>query len=142
MRKGGERIRLAGPLPPGIGHNEPPKDKRLGIPENKPSNREQRKVVLDRVARSGLVGALIASGIAWLREYQAELQTYKDPPKTLEELQGDVLKPTTPGYQNHHIRMQTPARDAGFPESLIHNPENLVPRHRGSDGLNVGLQDG
>jgi len=73
-----------------------------------------------------LVWALIASGFGWLKEYQAELTSYNDPPKSLEELQQNVLEPTTPGYQDHHIRMQKPARDEKFPDELIDGPENLV----------------
>ena len=105
----GALVRLAAQAA-GHWYNKPPKDLRLAIPKTKPPTPVERKPVLDIVARSGLVGALIASGYGWLREYQAELTSYNDPARTMEELQRDVLKPTAPGYQNHHIRMQTPAR--------------------------------
>ncbi len=56
------------------------------------------------------------------------MQAYRDPPKTLEELQGAVTDKTTPGYQDHHIVGQVARREEGrnFPESWIDSPENIV----------------
>jgi hypothetical protein len=63
---------------------------------------------------------------AWVaEEYSDHLQSYIDPPKTLEELQSAVSSPT-PGSQIHHIVEQGPAAAEGFPRSTIDAPENLV----------------
>jgi hypothetical protein len=56
----------------------------------------------------------------------AEIESYRDPPKTLEELQDAVGDLPKPGYRRHHIVEQTPAENDGFPRSEIDNPRNLV----------------
>ena len=53
------------------------------------------------------------------------IEAYRDPPKSLEELQRGAYSPA-PGYDIHHIVEQTPAADDGFSESTIDAPENLV----------------
>jgi hypothetical protein len=63
-----------------------------------------------------------------LYEHLATMQAYRDPPKTLEELQQAVTDKTTPGYQNHHIVGQVARKEQGrnFPEWWIDRPENIV----------------
>jgi hypothetical protein len=60
--------------------------------------------------------------------YIAEIQSYRDPPKTLEEMQQAATDKTTPGYQNHHIVGQVAREEPGrnFPEEWIDRPENKV----------------
>jgi hypothetical protein len=65
-------------------------------------------------------------GASWLRDYEAEINAYLDPPKSLEELQQAAASGNKPGYQIHHIVEQKSARDDKFPESMIDAPENLV----------------
>jgi hypothetical protein len=43
----------------------------------------------------------------------------------LKELQQDAANSQV-GYDIHHVVEQTPARDSGFPESMIDGPDNLV----------------
>ena len=68
---------------------------------------------------------LALQAVAWLRDSLQWIRAYNDPPKTLEELQQDAQNPQ-PGYNIHHIVEQTPARQDGFPDSMIDGPGNLV----------------
>lgn len=126
------------PKRPGIGHNagpplEPPPD----IPKRKPPTHKERLSVARRIARwitaaaaGRYVRALILAEdvlekAGWMDEFRGFIKSAFDPPKSLEQLQKDASKPT-PGYDIHHIVEQTAARRAGFPDSLINAPENLV----------------
>jgi len=53
------------------------------------------------------------------------IRAYLSPPKTLTELQQDVLNPQV-GYDIHHIVEQTPARKEGFSDDIIDGRDNLV----------------
>lgn len=117
-----ERIQVAGRWTPRI---PPPQ-----VSRRKPPNNDDVKQVVKDVAKWLLaVGGSIAKilGIApWLREHRAEIESYRDPPKTLEELQRAALQPSAPGYQDHHIVEQTPARNRKEPDWKIDAPDNLV----------------
>src|SRR5215510_16419780 len=67
----------------------------------------------------------VIEGVAWLDEFLATIESYLDPPKTLEELQQGVSTPKK-GYDIHHIVEQTSAEKDGFPRSIVDAPENLV----------------
>jgi len=56
------------------------------------------------------------------------MQSYRDPPKTLEQLQQAVTNKTTPGYQDHHIVGQAAReeKERNFPKEWIDAPENIV----------------
>jgi hypothetical protein len=69
--------------------------------------------------------ALALEAQSWLLGDAARIESYQDPPKTLDELQQAVSTPKW-GYDIHHIVEQTPATREGFPHELIHGPENLV----------------
>ena len=71
-----------------------------------------------------IVGPVMAAveAVTWLAPY---IKRYFDPAKTLEELQAAVDDPQ-PGTNTHHIVEQKSARDAGFPQSKIDDPTNLV----------------
>jgi hypothetical protein len=60
-----------------------------------------------------------------LLEYEPSIESYLDPPKTLEELQRGAAKPKS-GYDIHHIVERSSAAEDGFPRSMIDAPENLV----------------
>jgi hypothetical protein len=62
---------------------------------------------------------------AWMQRYSAELQSYSDLPKTIDELIAGVDNPRA-GYQIHHIVEQTAARRNPFPESFIESRANKV----------------
>jgi hypothetical protein len=80
----------------------------------------------DEVGRQiGPILDLLEVGSWVAEEYSDHLQSYIDPPKTLEELQSAVSSPT-PGSQIHHIVEQGPAAAEGFPRATIDAPENLV----------------
>jgi hypothetical protein len=122
--------------PPGIGHNQgPPLDEPPKIPPEPPGTAKAINAFV-KAAASYLARALkdpraaaflaLLAATAWLaREYLATIQAYLDPPKTWEELQQDALNPQ-PGYDIHHPVEQTPARQAGFPESQIDGPDNRL----------------
>lgn len=61
----------------------------------------------------------------WLSQFLPLIYSYLDAPKTLEQLQ-DAAQNPKPGYDVHHTVEQTPARQDGYPKSLIDDPENLV----------------
>jgi len=115
------RIRLAGDIPT----NDPP-----DILKKRPSTSRERtsakKTVarwLDRVGGAFETVAAVAKLGAWLQTYSAEIESYRDPSKSLAELQQAVSTPA-PGYDKHHIvqRNQTSV----FGKEAIDGPENLV----------------
>jgi hypothetical protein len=114
------RVRLAGDIPT----NDPPE-----IPEEKPPTSRDRTAVLKEVARRlGEAAAsieTIAAGSAWLRTYSAQIESYRDPPRSLDELQQAVSTPAS-GYDIHHVVEQTQAERDGFPRDVIDGPDNLV----------------
>ena len=118
------RVRLAGKIPTG----DSPE-----IPKEKPNKSWERTSVLKQVAREcaefGLTVAAYAELYVWLVAYTAQIKSYTDPPKSLEELQKGVSTPE-PGYDIHHIVEQTQAERDGFPRDVIDGPDNrvLIPR--------------
>ena len=110
------RVRLAGDIPTsGL-----PK-----IPEEPPQTSRGRTAALKAVARyGGPIGKLI-EGAEWIREHSPLIESYRDAPKSLDELQQDVSTPD-PGYDIHHIVEQTQAKKDGFTREQIDNAENLV----------------
>jgi len=111
-------IRLAGEIPTG----DSPE-----IPKEKPPTSRERTSVLKEVSRHiaefGLTVEAIARMNAWLRTRSAEIESYNDPPKSLEELQRDVSTPA-PGYDIHHIVEQN--QEDHFTSEAINGPDNLV----------------
>lgn len=113
-------MQLAGDIPTG----DTPE-----IPKQRPPTSRGRTAALKTAARyGGAIGKLI-EGAAWLRDHSPIIQSYRDPPKTLEELQQGAYEPR-PGYDIHHIVEQTQARNDGFTQEQIDAPENrvLIPR--------------
>ena len=64
---------------------------------------------------------------AWLQTYSAEVESYRDPPKSLEDLQQAASTPR-PGYDVHHIVERN--QEYKFSKEVIYSRENevLVPR--------------
>jgi hypothetical protein len=96
------------------------------IPRERPPTAQERNGIAREIARWLLKNqGHVAEGTRWLFEYEDAIQAYLDPPKTLEELQQAISNPKK-GYDIHHIVEKTSAEDDGFPQSVIHGPENLV----------------
>ncbi len=108
---------------PGIGHNSKNKP---DVPKTKPTNPDERRAALKRAARWGGTFAVLYGVASWLREYSAQLKAYRDPPKTLEEMQWAAFEPTKVGYQDHHVIEQRTIEHSNFPESLVQSSENIV----------------
>jgi hypothetical protein len=97
------------------------------VPNNRPPTPQERNRTARELARWGLeaiVGA-IAGGATWLNEQWASIDSYFDPPMTLEELQQAASDPR-PGYDIHHIVERASAAEDDFERHLIDAPENLV----------------
>jgi hypothetical protein len=107
-----ELIRVAGP-------GDPPE-----VPRERPNTPQERNRIGRDIARwGGAIGTLLRA-IPWLQENAERVDAYRDPPKTLEELQ-QALEPKR-GYDVHHIVEQGSAEQDGFPRSQIDAPENLA----------------
>jgi hypothetical protein len=117
------RTRLAGDGPTG----DPP-----DVPKKKPPTSKERTRVKKAVARwfdqiGGTAERVmaIAKLSTWLQTYVPEIESYRDPPRSLEDLQEAVSSPKL-GYQRHHIVEQAQAEREGFTREAIDGPENLV----------------
>jgi hypothetical protein len=137
----GERPRVdertAGPLPPGIGHNQGPL---LGdppeIPKTEPPTRTAKNDFIKAAAKwlsaARAVGARISGFVAayealsWLDTDRPFIESYQDPPKSLEELRQAVSPVSKRGYQDHHVNERDAAKKAKFPNSLIDGSDNVV----------------
>lgn len=62
---------------------------------------------------------------AWLETYVPEIQSYRDPPRSLEELQQAASTPA-PGCDIHHIVERSQAEEEGYTRDVIDAPDNLV----------------
>ena len=125
------RTRLAQSLPPKSSEPPPPE-----IPERRPVPAQERYAVVKQVAnwlfRAARVtiqlsplGRLIQLG-HWISEFEALIDAYLDPPRTLEELQARAQMAPVPGYDVHHLVERAAARAGHWPEEWINAPENLV----------------
>jgi hypothetical protein len=130
-------VQLAGDPPEGIGHNQGPSlDEPPEIPQQRPETRSGRMdFVRSAVSWIGRVGRYSPAADLFLGALdQAEdlkaltdaIKTANDPPATLEQLQENALKPSEPGYQNHHIDEQSLLRSLGYSQSEIDRPDNVV----------------
>lgn len=111
--------------------DEPPK-----VPKKRPARSQTRTRIMravgiwllrETVSKRAATIAQILDQAGWLEPAIDNIRAFTDPPKTLKQLQDDVIdRQREPGYDVHHIVEQTPARRDGFPESMINAPENLV----------------
>ena len=99
------------------------------VPEERPPKSTDRTAALKAIARrllqTGETLVNIARVGAWFQTYSPTIESYNDPPKSLEELQQAASTPA-PGYDIHHIVEQTSAEEDGFPREAINDPDNLV----------------
>jgi hypothetical protein len=119
--------------PAGIGHNQgPPLVDQPTVPKTKPSEVQLQNNVARNLARSlgraigmgtptGFLLAMIRN-TSWLNTNRASIESYQDPPKSLEELQNVVSGTSKPGYHDHHVVEQNSARE----DEKVDAPENLV----------------
>jgi len=111
------RIRLAGDIPTGDSPETPK--------ERPPNSRERTsfaKVVARMLGPAATVAEIAKIG-AWLTAYAPSIQSYSDPPKSLEELQQAASTPA-PGYDIHHIIERN--QEDRFTREAINSPDNLV----------------
>lgn len=113
------------------------------IHERRPTSARQRNAIIRQIAKRiahavvkvplGPVGVVItvAEVANWVHEGVHLIQSYQDPPKTLQELQQAVSQRKR-GYDIHHIVEEDAAEKEGFPQSLINSRDNrvLIPRIR------------
>jgi hypothetical protein len=109
-------VQLAGDIP----QNDPPE-----IPEERPPTPSERGGILRQLASGPSNWMYLLTLPQWLHAYLPSIISYNDPPRSLEELQQNVLNPQ-PGYQIHHIVEQASAEEDGFSRSQIDAPENLA----------------
>jgi len=120
-------VQLAGDIPVGDSP-EPPKEE--------PSTSAKRTSALKLVARALAnaadsavtvveTTAFVAKLGSWYLSRVAEIASYNDPPRSLDDLQEAVSTPA-PGYDIHHIVEQTQAEAEGYPRELIDGSDNLV----------------
>jgi hypothetical protein len=121
---------------PGIGHNQGPPfvEPPPPIPPKPPAiarvfnNFIKAAAYWLAVAGKGLAARYlnVLQEVYWVTTLALPyIRAYLSPPKTLQELQQDVLNPQA-GYDIHHIVEQTPARKEGFSDDIIDGPDNLV----------------
>ena len=128
FRNAGRRLR--------IGHNQgPPLDEPPEIPRQRPPTTQDKnwfiKAVahwLARAARLGTPTGIFLAALdaaSWLDTDRAFIDSYLDPPKSLEELQEAALNPRL-GYHRHHNVEKDAARKDGFSDELINSRDNMV----------------
>jgi hypothetical protein len=107
--------------------NRNPKNPEDRPPKSKDRTKAKKAAarLLDQLGSTVEVAVAVAKLGSWLQTYSAEIDAYRDPPKSLEELQRAASTPAA-GYDIHHIVEQTSARRGGFPNEVIDSPENLV----------------
>jgi hypothetical protein len=110
-------IRLAGEIPTG----DPPE-----IPKERPPTTQLRNIIVRALARrlGPSIWMFVEAG-SWIYDHKAEINSFFDSPKSLEELQ-DAAKGPEKGYDIHHIVERSSAAKDGSEADLINAPENLV----------------
>lgn len=105
-----------------VSHDRPPQ-----IPRERPPTIRERNRWSVIVARTLFAGGILAGEVGeWVWEHAKDrIIAYQEPPKTLEELRRAVGE-KRPGFDDHHMVEQSPARQDGFPESRINGPDNVV----------------
>ncbi|HTS40758.1 MAG TPA: hypothetical protein VMH84_09495 [Xanthobacteraceae bacterium] len=90
-------------------------DKVPETPKKAPTRKERRALAKDYLRRLAALGRLLRRGsiIGWLLDFEPEIRSYQDAPKSFMELSERALGPTEAGYQNHHIAEQDAAYKAG-----------------------------
>jgi len=111
------RIRLAGEIPTG----DSPE-----IPKEPPPTTRLRNILVRGLARRfGPYIWIAAEAGSWIYDHKEEINSYFDPPKSLQELQ-DAANSPEKGYDIHHVVERNSAPKDGSEADLIDAPENLV----------------
>jgi len=102
------------------------------IPPDRPPSPKDEYAIAKEIAKwlaaRGEMLLVLATIIPrWLQEYTPTIESYLDPPKSLEELQRGVAEAPKKGYDVHHIVEQSSERAQDrIPRERINAPENLV----------------
>lgn len=101
------------------------------VPKQRPPLSADRTAILKRIARRlgplATVAEALYGAASWIHEYHAKIDSYRDRPKSMQELQDAVSDTSKAGYQDHHIVERTSAeRDGKFPKSMIEGRDNVV----------------
>lgn len=115
------RIVLAGYIPT----NDTPE-----IPKERPPTTRARNLAVRQLARrlGPYISVFVEAG-SWIYDHKAEIASYFDSPKSLDELQ-DAAKDPQAGYDVHHIVERNTAANDGSEAGLINASENkaAIPR--------------
>jgi hypothetical protein len=108
---------LAGEIPSGDSPN---------IPKEKPPTTRLRNILVRSLARrfGPYIWMAVEAG-SWVYDHKEEINSFFDPPKSLQELQEAANNPEK-GYDVHHIVEQNSAAPDGSEADRIDAPENLV----------------
>lgn len=111
------RIRLAGDIPTG----DSPE-----IPKEPPPTTRLRNILIRSLASrfGAYIWAATEAG-SWIYDHKAEINSYFDAPKSLQELQEAANSPAD-GYDIHHVVERNAKAKDGSEDGLIDAPENLV----------------
>jgi hypothetical protein len=111
------RIRLAGEIPTG----DSPE-----VPKEPPPTTRLRNILIRNLARRlGPYIWVAAEAGSWIYDHKEEINSYFDPPRSLEELQ-DAANSPEKGYDIHHIVERNSAAKDGSEADLIDSPKNLA----------------
>jgi hypothetical protein len=132
--EGGEWTRLAGP--PSIGSNQnSPLENPPEVPKTKPPTAQERNAFIKNaarwIARTARVGGPVGTFMtalemaSWLDTDRAFIDSYQDPPKTMQELQDAASNPKW-GYHRHHVAERSSALEDGYSKEEVDGPENLA----------------
>lgn len=131
----GSRVRTPGSE--GEGAVDLPPDNPLTLPSQAPATVKARNLIVKKVVkwiamalarRAPLPIRIFIDAIRvvqWLDEHYPEIQSYFDPPRTLDDLKR-LAVPGQKGYEIHHIVEKESAAKDGFPWSQINGRDNLV----------------
>ena len=111
-------VRLAGDVPTNDSE-KPPKER----PKTSTERVGWLKAAARTAAEHGVAAAEVAKLYPWMTYYASGLQSYNDPPRSLEELQSATA---APGYDKHHIVEQSQAESEGYSREAIDSADNLV----------------
>lgn len=115
------RIVLAGDIPT----NDTPE-----VPKERPPTTRARNLAVRQLARrlGPYISVFVDAG-SWIYDHKAEITSYFDSPKSLDELLNAAKDPQA-GYDIHHIVERNSAATDGSEAGLINAPENkaAIPR--------------
>jgi hypothetical protein len=103
-------------------------DEQPEIPKRPPTPEERLAAAKEYARRLAALGRLArrAPIIGWLLDFEPEIRSYQDEPRSFWDMSQRALERAERGYQNHHVAEQDAAYRAGFPGELIESTINVV----------------